>query len=254
MAKTKKEGSKRGAHFKKEVGGKRNWTYMAYFTVLQGKLDKLQIWHSSLKVYRIPVSIDDEEFKNNMPGDIWCPKLGTLDVNEIIDAIYSRSFGFLLSIKKEYPNHTFGFEPFLDWLLRKAGKSGENLDIKNLFLVVQSESSIKNKHTLPNLTAGPITLKRTLIQYKDGDCCMEVECLSIKGLLTRMYIDLDDRSNKYWVQEHYPNVYVQIKAPTDFPWVFFKVPFRGMVPDKRIGFQFHGDSVESVHVEASASD
>jgi hypothetical protein len=201
-----------------------------------------------LRRKKISISIDDEEFKAMLPDEIWCPMPERDDAVVIIDAIFDRRLSYLIDIKKLHFGHSFGFETFLDYAERKAGLSGDRLDAQNGFLVLPS-CEIEKRTLFKKTTHGPITVAVTILTFADGDRFFEVKCSARNGMLTKMH--LDPESGLYKIMEHYPNAYRFLKLDPIFPWKLFKLPLKTLDPDKRMGYQSHGDPVESAHAETS---
>jgi len=186
-----------------------------------------------------------------MPDELGCPTPGVDDPVVIIDAIYDLRLSYLIDLTERHRGFPLGFERFLEWAERKAGLSGDRLDAASGFLVLPSCELVSRK-LFKKAMHGSISVSTYILTFADGDRFFEVEMRTRAGLLTKLH--LDPTSMIYKIVEHYPNAYRFIRINPMFPWKVLNLPLKGLDPDRRIGFQSHGDSVELRNVETSASN
>lgn len=186
--------------FKKGQGRQRS-SHMGYDCYAAGSVDSDGKIRCVLRRHRLPSGVDDMQ-KDHLPDEMIWPYRDHALAHDLIDAVLEMDVRTMLSWKRQYPDHHFGFEKYLPWAESFLVGNGEK-EKPDLLSLPRSKAIQRDVILVKDIhLSRPVTLTLALLRYDDGDSWGEVSFSHGKTLLTRALLEL--RTNVASMVDHFP--------------------------------------------------
>ena len=189
-----------GAHLK---GHKVRSTHLGFDCYVYGPIDQRKV-RCLLRRHRMPNHIAGD-LRNQVPTEVCWPTGSHEEAHRCIEAIYRIELPTLRAYRRQYPDHAFGFEPFITWAERwhaanPAAPSHPSIHGHKPKAVPADSFGtwVKHAEALRETTLGPFSLRQSVVWFADADPALRVDVYpcgegpSRFNRLARLYLDLVD--------------------------------------------------------------
>lgn len=145
----------------------------------------------------------DPEMRSMLPREMIYPCRDHAMTHEMIDMVVNYEVDALQNLKNQFPEHSFGFEPYLPWAARRLEKA--NTTVKKARYRLPAEPKEASKELISRVKEGICNVEFHILRYPDGDAWGRLTIRRGKDIFTQSLVDLI--TDKHTVINHFPNKY-----------------------------------------------
>lgn len=164
-------------------------SHRGYDCYLRGRHDDDQgSTRCVLRLNRLPAGVDSE-MRDALPGELLWPYRGHTCTHEMIDCIYRLDVRMLEEYRRQYPNHVFGFEKFINWACMRLDKTGKAVRSATFESPPTNRKPLASDH-LTAIILGSCVADLHILRYHDGDAWGQLTLRHDRTILARTFIEL----------------------------------------------------------------
>jgi hypothetical protein len=246
-------------HMSKQCGGMVRSQHLGYDCYATGTINGVQKIRCIMRGSRMPPHITPDILQI-LPTEMWWPERDHRSAHMMVDAVLTFDLGTLTAWRKQWPEHEFGFERFMDLAERRAAALREEAakvqQAAGVGRVDKGEAAPQGGKAIPGqmalFPAAPVQLDphgsrsndggmngwatdTFVVRFEDGQSALRVDVSGFlpdgeKLLCSRAYVDLCD--GRFEVIRHYPGRLRALHLPLDL--LHQAIGVRGRRPPPRV--------------------
>lgn len=197
------------------IGRQHRSAHLGYDCYTCGPLQGDRMVKLVLRPHIVPGYVS-AEVRPRLPALMFWPDENHSGAHVMVDAVLAMDVDALKAWKRDYPDHAFGFEPYLAWVA-KARLGGSKIAdrAREALGRAMPDGDVAGRFRVPIQTKDPlgegvmtqgVRLSTHLVRFVNDDAALRVTLRSPNGwVLSRALVDLLDGA--YLVTEHYPGRY-----------------------------------------------